>query len=302
MKSYKDILNERSQRSTALRQLTETEAASLKRLLVQMLTDLATLCDRHGLRWMISGGSCLGAIRHQGFIPWDDDLDVSMPRRDVEQLRDLLDQGELGDQYEYTCPNSGHEGATMFMKIFRKGTRMVELGQEHSPFPKGVFIDIFILDGAPSSVWKQRLKGLVANTLRLCANMVLEASYPQSELQRQFFGAGSVASLTMKVRRGIGCLLKVVPHKWWINAFDRFVRDDDTESGLTTFPTGRALYGGEILPYDVFVPTRRAMFEGMEVNLPRQAEVYLANLYGGDYMQLPPEDKRERHFIVDFQL
>jgi len=71
---------------------------------------------------------------------------------------------------------------------------------------------------------------------------------------------------------------------------------------LASIPTGRRLYEGETLPAEIFLPTRKAMFEGVEVNVPGRAEEYLTNLYGGSYMQLPPVEKRERHFILDFCL
>lgn len=302
MHSYKDLLNELSQKSCVLRQLTGEEEQELKKLLTEMLQDFISVCDRHALSWMMGGGSCLGTIRHQGFIPWDDDLDLQMPRRDAEQLKILLEQGAMGNDYEYTCPNSGKDAPCMFLKIFRKGTRMVELGQECSIYPQGVFLDIFILDGAPSHRWARKLKGGVANTLRLIANVVMEAKSPMSETQKEFFLSDKKTSMVMRLRRLMGHVFGIFPHRFWIDTFDSFVKDEDTDRGWVTFPTGRKLYEGEALPASCFFPVRQAVFEGIEVNVPGRTEEYLVNLYGNDYMQLPPVEKRERHFIVDFRL
>ena len=86
-----------------------------------------------------------------------------------------------------------------------------------------------------------------------------------------------------------------------VNWFDALVANEK-DDGLLAIPTGRKLYGGEIFPAEVYLPPRTAMFEGIEVRIPNQVETYLINLYGKNYMQLPPIEKRERHFIVDFDL
>lgn len=96
MKSYKELLNENA-RNSNLRQLTEDESAAMKKTLVAMYQDIADLCESKGITLMLCGGSCLGAIRHQGFIPWDDDLDTCMPRADYEKLKTLLVAGALGE-------------------------------------------------------------------------------------------------------------------------------------------------------------------------------------------------------------
>ena len=100
MKSDSELMNELAKRTDYLRELTEEESKAL-----DMYVDIARLCEQHQLTVMLCGGSCLGAIRHKGFIPWDDDLDLLMPRHDYEQLIRLLEQGALGKNYEFN-----HEG------------------------------------------------------------------------------------------------------------------------------------------------------------------------------------------------
>lgn len=300
MKSYKELLNENA-RKTGLRQLTEEESTEMKKMLIEMYKSVASLCAANGLTLMLCGGSCLGAIRHQGFIPWDDDLDMCMPRRDYECLKELLLQGGLGDEYEYIFPMKNHDALCMFMKIYKKGTRCVEAGNEYTDFPKGLSLDIFPLEGVSVNGLIRKWTGMCANMLRLCANMVYEATYPVSDASRQLMTMGGIGGFMVKSRRVLGKILSIIRHRHWVNWYESLVSDPKVETFLS-IPTGRKLYEGETLPAEVFLPTRKAMFEGVEVNVPGQPDLYLANLYGANYMQLPPVEKRERHFIVEFDL
>ena len=98
----------------------------------------------------------------------------------------------------------------------------------------------------------------------------------------------------------LGTLVSFASHAKWIYWFDKFVASDrdDRQWGI---PTGRKYYDGEIFDKSVFVPVKKAMFEGLEVNVPNDTHAYLTNLYN-NYMQLPPEDKRERHFVYEIEL
>lgn len=301
MKSYKELLNERANKGVALRQLSPEEAQGLKAVLLEIYQDLAKVCKKHELVVMLCGGSCLGAVRHQGFIPWDDDLDMLMPRKDYEYLKQLLLEGVMGEQYEFMFPEKGKDSLCMFMKIYKKGTKCVEIGNEYTDFPKGISVDIFPLDGASDSLLCRKVVGFLANGLRLASNMVYEATYPVSEATKSMRNMHGIGEWMMKIRKAMGKLLSVIPHRQWVNRFEALVANEK-DDGLLAIPTGRKLYGGEIFPADVYLPPRAATFEGIEVYIPNQVEKYLINLYGKNYMQLPPVEKRERHFIVEFDL
>ena len=149
MKSDSELMKELAHKTNYLHEMTSSESSAMKRALLDIYRDVAKLCEKEGLTLMLSGGSCLGAIRHKGFIPWDDDLDVMMRRDDYEKLIRLCKEGRLGNKYEFDYPNRDTDAKTVFLKIYRKNSFNIELFNENSPFPKGLYIDVFALDSVP---------------------------------------------------------------------------------------------------------------------------------------------------------
>lgn len=298
MKSDTQILNEISESSPYLHKLSDQESKDLKKMLLIMYQDLATVCQTHDLKFMLGGGSCLGAVRHKGYIPWDDDLDLMMPREDYEKLIVLLRQGALGDKYEINHPSKGEDCKNTFLKIYRKDTLDNELYNDNTPFPKGVFIDIFPMDSAPGNKVIQKVKGAISDLMMVISTCVLYAQYP-SKKYREFVSSDPSTLKRYRIRMLIGNLFKIIPHKKWVYWFDRF-NASSKNTGFTTIPTGRKHYVGEIQKTEVFLPIKYMEFEGIMSPVPADTHSYLSSLYG-DYMKLPPEDKRERHFVYQFK-
>lgn len=298
MKTDTQIHNELAQKSSLLHKLTEEESKRLKQTLLSMLNDISTLCRKHQLTYMLGGGSCLGAIRHHGFIPWDDDLDIMMPRKDYERFIELCQMGELGEEYAFEAPGFGKDCLTPYLKVFKENTLDVELISESTPFHKGIFIDVFPIDYAPKGRIRQLIHGCVSDTLQFISTCVLYAQYP-SEKYRLFIQGSKEAFSRYKKRVLVGKLFGIISHQRWIEWFDRY-NSAIKSSGLLTVPTGRKHYVGEIQPESVFIPTGAVVFESLRSFIPADADSYLKRLYG-DYMRIPPIDKRERHFVYLFR-
>lgn len=299
MKSESQIMSELSHKTHFLRELSEDESKALKQAILDIYRDVAKLCDKHKLTYMMSGGTCLGAIRHQGFIPWDDDLDIMMPRNDYNKLICLLENGELGEKYEFTYPNPKKDANTVFLKVFRKGTRNVELANVNTPFPKGVYLDVFPIDSVPQRAIGKRVKGLFANALQFIAIARLYTQY-KSPLLKEYMYMDSQLKRRYIVKIVLGKITSFASHAKWVYWYEKFVAcsKENREWGI---PTGRKYYNGEIFDKSVFVPVKKATFEGELVNVPNDTHRYLTNLYN-NYMVLPPLDKRERHFVCEFNL
>ena len=291
-------MNELAHRTNYLRELTAEESSLMKKALVEMYKDVAALCERNNLTIMLCGGSCLGAVRHKGFIPWDDDLDLMMPRKDYDRLIQLLGDGELGDKYEFNTPNAQSDCKGVFLKIYLRNSLNIDLFSTNAPFPKGLYIDIFALDAVPSTKVGQWVKGFIANILQFISIMVLYAQYPSKEMH-EYMSLDKQMYRRYKLKKTLGKIFGIIPHKKWVWWYDQFV--SSSEGLYWGIPTGRKYYNGEIFPKSVYTPAIETKFEDVTAFIPNGYDAYLTNLYH-DYMQLPPVEKRERHFIVDFKI
>lgn len=287
-------MNVLARKSTQLHALTEEEKAQLKKALLEMLQDLMRVFEKHHITYMLGFGSCLGAVRHGGFIPWDDDLDLLVLRKDLPKFFTIFER-ELGDKYEFTAPNTGKESKNNFTKIYKKGTLFLEISDTQTSFPKGIYIDIFPLDYAPENKFLRWIKGAFCNLLCQIAVSVFYAQYPSPEMAL-FMSQSRKTKSAFFIRKMFGKRLSVIPHRTWCNWADKMM--SGRKSHLMTIACGR--YFNNVLSKDIYLPGKKGLFEGVEVVLPQQPEIYLSSIYGKDYMQVPPPEKRERHFVIAF--
>ena len=300
MKIDRIVMNELANKSGMLYELSEYERSKLKELLLSMYKDVEKVCQDYSLSLLLIGGSALGAVRHKGFIPWDDDLDVCMPRSDYDKFIELLKNGILSSSYYYTAPSKEDDSKNNYLKIYRKATTDAEIFEGNMPFPKGIFIDVFPIENAPApSIWTS-LRGTFVDLLSFISVSTLYAQYPCEEFKR-YMGLDPVAYKRYKFRMAIGKIaLCFAKHAKWVYWNDK-VAQYKIDTGYCTIPTGTKRYCGELLPKVVFFPITSGEFEGLTVSLPGNVDAYLTNMYH-NYMSIPPVEKRERHFVFKFSL
>ncbi len=245
-------------------------------------------CREHELRYFAIGGTLLGAVRHKGFIPWDDDIDVGMPRPDYDRLISLAKKFPkpfIIEEYRYS---KGFQ--SYFMKVRNENIELLETVTETKDKRRGYLLDIMPIDGTPNNAILRKIYYVRVLLLRfLCgaANVHtgILTSRPKWEQQ------------VLKICRALK-LYKVLTIEKVYRRMDKlFHKQNVWKADYVGTITG-AYKTREIVPTKYFGMEEDAEyldFEDMKIRVPKRYDIYLKHMFG-DYMQLPPEEKRKVHY------
>lgn len=291
--TYKELVNSFENEGIA-RTLTALELSRLKEIMLACYRDVSDVCRIFNIPVILGGGTCLGAVRHKGYIPWDDDFDLLMFREDYNKFQKIF-EFELGDKYVLNAPNYSTNPTNRFPKILIKGTKFVEIGGRYDETDK-IKIDIFIIENVPKNLLVRYMKGFKCSLFMYVANCVDIYESKGNALFKHLLASKQGRNL-LKKRMLVGHIFSFFSYKKWCDIIDR-VCQYRKSTGLVGIATGRKHYFGEIFHESTFLPITKGEFEGLEVELPNKTDEYLSNLFG-NYMEIPPENKREKHLIED---
>lgn len=293
----KEVMNEVARKTNLLIELGDSEKELLKQNLIQMLTDLQCICEKHQIIFFLGYGSALGAVRHQGFIPWDDDLDIIMPREDYRRFCKIFKR-ELGKKYILNAPNYSNNAKARFAKMLKKGTHFREILDLKEVEFQAIFLDIFILDNIPDNIFWKRVKGIFCNITEFIAGQVF--FYENcDEVVKEYYSIAGKSNYYVRII--VGFLFSFQRASHWFNLVDKIVRHKNNNSKYCGVLTGRNHYFGECFERNKIFPASYGTFEGLKVPLIHDTDSWLTKLYG-NYMLVPPPEKRERHFIREITL
>lgn len=293
----KKLLHALSIGTNKLIEIGDSERVKLQGVLVEMLIDIQCACEKMGVAFCLCGGSCLGAVRHKGFIPWDDDVDVAMFREEWEIFKSQFEV-LLGDKYVLESPNyQNRDSKYPWSKIYLKGTEYVDIFDQNYPYEKGINIDVFVIENVSRYKAIRILDGLLATSFKFVSTSMLFYRYP-NQLVKAMFSLTTSSKIYYVLRRCLGFLFSGISHERWLRWYDIYISRHHEASEMVTIPTGTRLYSGEMHPREVWLPFSKGLFCGHEVNLPHDADRYIRNMYGNNYMQIPPKEKQETHSVV----
>ena len=243
------------------------EGSTLRRAQLRMLEILKVvddICTKHGIQYTLDGGTLIGAVRHGGFIPWDDDIDINVTREDLAKLRKILPR-ELPSHLVYQDYFTDPYYPTLIAKVRERDSYMYEEPCTDRLKEKGIFIDLIPIEEVPNLAWKAKLDYWYGHCLRGIHHYVDTKDTILSWIVLPFaWGLTALTRLTNKFRR-----IDQLAHVYGFQAYGALQKKD-------------------------YYPIKRMSFEGFQACVPNNPDAVLTALFG-DYMQLPPEDKRRVH-------
>lgn len=260
------------------------ELRKLQLVQLEILKYVDDFCTKNKLRYSIAYGTLIGAVRHSGFIPWDDDLDICMPREDYEKFISLWKDT---DKYILQNHDTDREFPQGFTKIRKNNTAFIQKTDLNKEYHKGIFIDIFPYDRVPNGKIKQKIQMLHAMFYQL-----YNRGYAPSD-------NGLIYNFCCKL------ILFFVPKKKYYNKSKHHLKcvcKYNNDNSLSLFSISSFFSMHRYYPSDAFDNIIKMKFEDTYVSAFKDYDIILSKFYG-DYMKLPPESEQNWYhhpILIDF--
>lgn len=255
----------------------------LQKCLLHMLEDLKDLCEKEDIEFFLVEGNALGAIRHEGFIPWDDDLDIGMTRENYNKFKSrFFEDKEFQKKYFYQDCETDSNYFIPFPKLRKNDSLYIEKGTQNLDIHQGIYIDIFVLDYLSDKSIIRQLQYLACQLIEA----IIRKNKPKNFIKRFI----------------IWFIFKVNIKEKALNLFKYIMQNfgKNTNNYYSYFMCG-SIYG---LKGDMLYPLRKIKYENIECFVFNKVESYLEVRYG-DYLKLPSLEERsnnQHHIYYEIEL
>ena len=257
---------------------------------LKILDEFLRICKKHSIEYYIIGGTFLGAIRHKGFIPWDDDIDIAMKRPDFEKFLSIANS-ELPHHMKLLTFNNTEDYRYYLPHLANLNIEIVEKRNEKKGKTINLFIDIFPIDGTPNNALLRKI-----HYFRILALRLLYSWYYIDEIDTQ-----RKRTTLEKILIVLGKILptkRIVDPKKVLNRIDSILKSNPVEESDYIGTIMGAYRVREIVPCDFFGKPTEYQFESYRLTGPEKYDEYLTHMYG-DYMEPPVDIHASQHLVLD---
>jgi lipopolysaccharide cholinephosphotransferase len=260
---------------------------------LEILKEIIRICKENNIEYFLAGGTLLGAIRHRGFIPWDDDIDIIMVRDHYEKFLKIASK-VLDKNYFLQTNKTDKNSPYQYAKIRKNNTKFEEWLIRGIKMHKGIFVDIFPYDNIPNNrteQYKQFKKVQFYNKMILYKKTSSISEKP-SNIKMM---------LKSIIRRMIFYFMHIIPSRFLENKLYEVMTMYNTQKTQLKACLLHPVFMGEFMSEDDLYPFQEADFENIKALVPKNYNRNLTNHYG-EYMKLPPKDKQYGHrpYILEF--
>lgn len=265
--------------------------SDIQKIELIILKEVVNICQKHKIEYFIIDGTLLGAVRHRGFIPWDDDIDIGMTKENYIKFVEISGKELRAPFYLQTIEDSSGYSLP-FAKVRMENTHVKEIFSENVDAGDGIWIDIFIYDRVKKSVAMNRSIGLI---LRLAARVnLIKNKYTPGNLSKRR-SAHIINSIIQRCP-----ISNIKARSFFLNMLDILYKENNHISDY--FVERDNLFEGKfVFPVVDILPCREIEFEGMKVMAPCNPHNCLKKAYG-DYMMLPKEEDRIGHRSISVKI
>ena len=246
---------------------------------LELMKELHSYLENKNIKYYLIAGSALGAVRHDGFIPWDDDIDIGMFRDDYEKFLDVCK--DFGSEYDIVNFNNSQNCDFCLTRIYFKNTLIDDKSISETKLDKRLYFDIFPLDNVSEDINERNNYEKKIKKIKNLISRIDVRNYNNSKSE-------------LLVKKATSLILSPFRNKILKN-FDKTIRlYQKTQTQYICSLCSQYSFKKQVMPKSYYGKPTLHVFEDTEFYIPQQIDKYLTTLYGDDYMQVPPEDKRRK--------
>lgn len=288
---YKNICN-----SGEGKELSKEELLLLQDHLIKMYRDIEKVCSNHNIEICLAYGNVIGALRHNGWIPWDDDLDIHMIREDYEKFLSIYSK-ELPSQYKVSSYLTEGGSYARFAKIIDTSTVFVGLAGEKTS-DSGCFVDIFPIDHVYNHPMRNKIKRYWSLFLMYTAGSVMQVERKSPKYKRLMFRS-KAGKTNWYIRQVWGRIFSFINYRKWNEYIEKFGINNNSEY-IHIIADQKNCY--KPTKKDLIIPFKSIDLPGIgRVNIPNKPEEYLEKNYG-DWRKIPDDSDKWHHYVSEIRI